>query len=262
MRTEGTVFRPRLFGVPQGTDARLNFRATDCAWRLIWEIETLDQPVEFMFVPDLLTHVVFDLRGTIEVEPFVIRSLLSPVRLACPPHSHLLGVCFFLWDSTDWFHFENEGLGTYGWPRKNLTGTDLVYFFLLSRARPGTTEHRAADRYLSWFEDEMNRLNTEHAGIFRHLGKPTEMALASGYSDRQLRRLQRRHAGIGPKDIDRIARFQQQLAQLQDNGRLDILTYSDQAHAIREFREFSSMTPGHYLKHYYLDRNLQSGTGA
>lgn len=253
-----TPFHPRLFGVPRESGANLSYRTAPGPWRTIWCLKTSDHPFQFTFVPDLQAHVIFDLHGTIETVPFVVRPALSPVRLQCEPGSFLMGVGFLLWDCSDWFLMNDNEPDGRGWLSKEQSWADLVYFFLLSRLQTAPIETHHAANYLAWFENEMERLDSEHTGLFRRLGEPLEMALAASYSPRQLRRLQRQHAGVGPKDLHRITRFQRQLARLQDEGVLDALGYSDQAHAIREFRKFTGLTPGQYMKQTQIGRNVQS----
>ncbi len=65
---------------------------------------------------------------------------------------------------------------------------------------------------------------------------------------KQYGRLFREYVGINPKEYGRIARFQQALRMMQLGSRdyADIAYangYSDQSHFIRDFRQFSGMTP-------------------
>ncbi len=61
-------------------------------------------------------------------------------------------------------------------------------------------------------------------------------------------------AGVTPKLFSRICRFQRALCTLSGNGHVDLTTvamsceYFDQAHFIKEFKEFSGLTPGEYLQ--------------
>jgi AraC-like DNA-binding protein len=80
------------------------------------------------------------------------------------------------------------------------------------------------------------------------------VAADTGLSRRQLERLFLRDVGLPPKQLARIARFQRALRILEhdagpargiraahDSG------YADQAHFIRDFREFAGCTPTHHL---------------
>lgn len=73
-------------------------------------------------------------------------------------------------------------------------------------------------------------------------------------SERSLERLFRVNIGMSPKLYSRVCRFQASLASMRSNG-FDKLSdisyghgYADQSHFIREFREFSGVTPNAWLK--------------
>ena len=75
-----------------------------------------------------------------------------------------------------------------------------------------------------------------------------ELASVAGVSGRQLERRFLRDVGLGPKQLCRILRFQQVLRFVeQDNAGWSAVAvdcgYYDQAHLIRDFREFARQTP-------------------
>lgn len=75
-------------------------------------------------------------------------------------------------------------------------------------------------------------------------------------SDRHLRRIFTENIGFGPKEYCRFVRLQEALSEMVANPKLNIshyirnLTYSDQAHFQRDFREFTGITPRSFLKAY------------
>lgn len=79
-----------------------------------------------------------------------------------------------------------------------------------------------------------------------------EVAEAAGLSQRRFIELFRRHVGMGPKVYQRVQRFQRavRLAHAGRRVRWSELAlecgYYDQSHFVRDFREFSGMTPGEY----------------
>ena len=84
----------------------------------------------------------------------------------------------------------------------------------------------------------------------RHGGVAVErMARAAGVSRQHLTRLFRENVGISPKQYCRLARFQAALAYAPRRAETDWaqaavqLGYADQSHMIREFRQFSTLTP-------------------
>jgi AraC-like DNA-binding protein len=80
-----------------------------------------------------------------------------------------------------------------------------------------------------------------------------QLARLAGVSRRQLERRFLAAVGVGPKRLARIARFQHLLARIrvasagQWSGLAIACGYYDQAHLIRDFREFAQCTPSEYL---------------
>ena len=80
------------------------------------------------------------------------------------------------------------------------------------------------------------------------------VAHEAGVSTRHLERLFTREIGLGPKELGRLRRFQRLAARVSGETppRWASLAvecgYHDQAHLIREFREFAGVTPGAYWR--------------
>jgi AraC-like DNA-binding protein len=79
----------------------------------------------------------------------------------------------------------------------------------------------------------------------------SELRAALGWSPRRLTARFRAEVGLAPKAYQRVRRLQGALRGLHDAARrgADIaaeLGYFDQAHFVREFREFTGLTPGQY----------------
>jgi AraC-like DNA-binding protein len=74
-----------------------------------------------------------------------------------------------------------------------------------------------------------------------------------GLSPRHLSRLCRERAGVGPKLLGRLTRFQRVLRELEQGARprwagmAQRHGYFDQAHLGRDFRTFAGVSPGRYL---------------
>lgn len=87
--------------------------------------------------------------------------------------------------------------------------------------------------------------------IFAAGGSIAVSALANriGVSDRRLERHFKHSVGISPKMFSRIVRFQSVVRSVQNASSADVLEvaldlgYYDQSHLIRDFREFSGITP-------------------
>ncbi|HAS43325.1 MAG TPA: hypothetical protein DCS93_22790 [Microscillaceae bacterium] len=80
-----------------------------------------------------------------------------------------------------------------------------------------------------------------------------EISRKTGYSQRYFIQLFKQHMGIAPKKYQRLHRFQQALAHLNQTPQASFadLVYQchfyDQAHFINEFKHFTQLTPGQYL---------------
>jgi AraC-like DNA-binding protein len=84
--------------------------------------------------------------------------------------------------------------------------------------------------------------------------RPAAIASAVGMSHRQLSRVFRERLGFGPKSLIRLGRFQRALRSLESHGRRSVAEvavrtgYYDQAHLTRDFRQFTRIGPGSYLR--------------
>ena len=79
-----------------------------------------------------------------------------------------------------------------------------------------------------------------------------DVALQSGLSPRQFRRVCVQHTGVSPKLLARVLRFRKALAQVQSQAgpHADVAAdcgYFDQSHFIAEFQRFAGQTPADYL---------------
>jgi AraC-like DNA-binding protein len=97
---------------------------------------------------------------------------------------------------------------------------------------------------VTWAADQFSR--------YPESARVTELADEAGLSLRRFNELFTREVGINPKSFVRIRRFQTALAHMQA-GRITDWTslavesgYADQAHFIRDFKEFTGLTPTTY----------------
>jgi AraC-like DNA-binding protein len=78
------------------------------------------------------------------------------------------------------------------------------------------------------------------------------LAEALGYSQKYLIAQFREHLGLPPKTLARVMRFESAVRTIRSEHRPDWAQivvdcgYYDQAHLIREFKQFAGMTPGEY----------------
>lgn len=133
---------------------------------------------------------------------------------------------------------------------------------------------RSADQSLAILERELARrfrprfeLHPQVRGAlqeFHHHAEEVDISRAvenSGLSSRRFIELFRRHVGATPKVYRRIQRFQRALRVMQKQTWVDWSDfaveggYYDQSHLIRDFRQFSGLTPTMYfrLQREFLD---------
>jgi AraC-like DNA-binding protein len=138
-----------------------------------------------------------------------------------------------------------------GWLRERLCEAELsaerfqlLQQALLSRLSQSVEKHYAVSAALELFGN--------------NLARPTVRAAAKylGLSERRFIQVFKTEVGVTPKLFSRIQRFQQTRAFIQQNHSPDWATlaldfgYFDQSHLIREFLEFSGVSPTDYLKRY------------
>jgi len=117
----------------------------------------------------------------------------------------------------------------------------LLQEALVSRLRHGVDQHYAVSAALEMFG--------------KNQGGPRvrETAKYLGLSQRRFIQVFKAEVGMTPKLFSRIQRFQRTRAFIQQNLSIDWadlaleLGYFDQSHLIREFIEFSGLSPTHYL---------------
>jgi AraC-like DNA-binding protein len=84
----------------------------------------------------------------------------------------------------------------------------------------------------------------ERAGGLVDVG---DLAREAGMSERQFRRVCLAKTGLTPKFLARVLRFRTAAARVENSRAVDLALdcgYYDQAHLIRDFREFAGRTPG------------------
>ena len=105
--------------------------------------------------------------------------------------------------------------------------------------------------------ERLRRLRGIHPAVaaalerFRHTTNVAAVVRDTGYSHRTLAEQFRRTMGIGPKAYQRIRRMRRLLQRIGDTPWSDLAAeagFSDQAHFVREFHQFTGATPTAYLR--------------
>ncbi|MFK7736783.1 MAG: DUF6597 domain-containing transcriptional factor [Pirellulaceae bacterium] len=109
-----------------------------------------------------------------------------------------------------------------------------------------------------WLEQHMDVSLTPQPAILDAIEaiaeNPSQSTLAecvqrSGFSQKHLIQLFKKHTGLRPRDLQRILRFSQALTSIQEGHPVSWTTlsldcgYTDQSHLIRDFKNFSGFTP-------------------
>src|SRR5215469_12322742 len=129
----------------------------------------------------------------------------------------------------------------------------LLQEALLNRLRHGVEQHYAVSAALEIFEKDQ-------AGP-----RVREAAKYLGLSQRRFIQVFKAEVGITPKLFSRIQRFQQTRALIQHNPSINWaglavdLGYFDQSHLIREFLEFSGLSPTDYINRHkhFIEPSIQ-----
>jgi AraC-like DNA-binding protein len=117
----------------------------------------------------------------------------------------------------------------------------------------------AAERFLAGTEDRAAKstavLAAAVAAVMRSRGRArlADIARSSSWSPRQLQRRFRDQVGVGLKTLSRIARFQELLRRLREGPAARWTDHAlaagfyDQAHLVRDFREFTGQSPSRFV---------------
>lgn len=92
--------------------------------------------------------------------------------------------------------------------------------------------------------DEINKVD----GIIN----VNELSHTIGYTPRYINRLFNRDIGLSPKTFSKIIRFQNVLLALGKNQQISTIAadmgYYDQSHLLKDFKQFTGISPGNYRK--------------
>ncbi|WP_437326313.1 helix-turn-helix domain-containing protein [Sorangium sp. So ce381] len=188
---------------------------------------------------------------------FVIGARDESTRMVSRGLSRVLGVRFHPWHALSLLEHEADVRGCC-----TIVGSGL--HALSQRVGPllESGDHDAALRLVEGWLLARRRVarraeaTVEAAGLelYASNGGARVGALAErlGLSVRQLERQFKRAAGLSPKVLARLIRFSRATERLELDPGVSLtalafeLGYADQAHFIREFRAFTSMSPGAY----------------
>jgi AraC-like DNA-binding protein len=222
-------------------------------------------------VPDGRPELILNLGATFEAlrdgewqaqpQCFLVGQITAPLLLRATPSSHFVGV-----------RLRPGGAAQLlGIPAQELTGCtvplDELGLKQLAEMRDTGDIEKALlrrQRRKDPLTDEAVRLLSGSLGV-------AEVAARLGVSSRQLERRFQAQVGISPKLFARIRRFQRVFPAIENEGAgwVDAAAgcgYYDQAHLIRDFREFAGEPPaallaGDELARHFLSHFSKTGAG-
>ena len=219
-------------------------------YQSVWQVtQAPTQPGQFRFVPDLSVHLVFDLSGLLDVEPFLIYTGMGYIDLDLPAGVELLGMQFAVWEALRLRQETVSETDTYD-VTIDSDWAHLIYFTLLDARNDGLQDDQSLALlgvFRQWIDASLRKDFSTH---FFQMTRHPEAAQALAYSERHERRLYRELTGLSPAQFRRVARFQTALQRIRAEGVLSWDEYYDQAHFTREFKEFTGLTPAVFLDQY------------
>lgn len=235
----------------------------ECFWALEGDPpppDTRPEPI----LPDGCVEVVLncaspflqhdDSSQSLQPRNFIVGQMTRPILISPTGPVHLIGIRFHPGGTAPFFRL----------PMHELTNQVIEFNAVAGKLGTKLVSNTAALNGIAQKVSALERLLTKHLlksrddfhtqrianWIVRRSGMASvdEIARASGLSSRQLERRFLRDVGIGPKLLSRILRFQQVFRAVESNQpswselALDC-GYYDQAHLIRDFRQFTRQTP-------------------
>ena len=228
-------------------------------WCRVWECVGSAETTQLTLMPDLCVHLAFDLAGLIEVEPFLLNPNPDRLTIDVPPDSHLVGLSFLLWDAAD--IRQGSGAAAEGILLRSVSvDADWAFFlyFELLELRNRLSAEFNLDSVLTPFaryiaaslQGDSRKRSLMLDGLNGlDIGHKNGHGQSSSYSKRHRRRIYRDFIGLSPKQVQRIARFQRLLKSLEAGHEPEFSDYYDQAHAIKEFKRMTGMTPVEYQRY-------------
>jgi hypothetical protein len=217
--------------------------AEDAPWRQIWRAQNDGrESVTLRLVPDLSVHLVFDVSGLVDVEPFLLQTGLAHVDLVLPAGVELIGVQLPVWDGLP---LRDAALDEPVFAvRFDAQWVDWIYYMLLEARNAGRDafDALASDRAFGEITHDA-AIRQDLRQHFVQVAHATAEDAALAYSDRQQRRLYRELTGLSPAQFNRVLRFQNSLQTLLTTGTAGMDGYFDAAHCAKDYKALCGLSP-------------------
>lgn len=213
----------------------------------IWILDqTNASSLTLRFVPDFNLHLVFDLSGTTDVEPFLVYAGKSYTDFEIAPNTRWIGMQFRIWNGSALVERQDPSRATY-YAQFDADWVNLIYFWLLEARNRGIAIHDSV-RSLKKFKAFIDAtLNEDFDKNFFEIAAAATHKTSLAYSERHQRRLFQKLTLLSPVLFKRIARFQSAYQIMLQKQEISWDGYYDQAHFIRDFKQFTGFTPGEFL---------------
>lgn len=232
----------------------------DSTYKNIWSIENNSKQKSILrIIPDLTLHLVFDLSGTTDIEPFIFYASKTFLDFEIKPATQWLGLQFNIWQGAKLIE-KTEKITTTYYAQFDADWVNFIYFWLLDAKNKNIRLHDSL-KALNKFRKIIDAsLNTDFEKNFTLASKPyTSASLSSNpqfglvYSERHQRRLFQKITMLSPILFKRIIRFQEAFKLITKNKTLNWEAYYDQAHFIKDFKQFTGYTPKMFLDLFLVD---------
>ncbi|MBN8580796.1 MAG: AraC family transcriptional regulator [Anaerolineae bacterium] len=213
----------------------------------IWALDQTDtSTLTLRFVPDFNLHFVFDLSGTTDVEPFLVYAGKSYTDFEIAPGTRWIGMQFKIWDGSALVERQDPSRATY-YAQFDADWVNLIYFWLLEARNRGLAIHDSV-RSLRKFKAFIDgTLNEDFDKNFFEIAAASAHKTSLSYSDRHQRRLFQKLTLLSPVLFKRVARFRSAFQIMLQEQEIRWDGYYDQAHFIRDFKQFTGFTPREFL---------------
>ncbi len=185
----------------------------------------------------------------------------GPIDTEAPDGNALLGIAFHAHGAFPWLGPELQEVREQVLPLADLIGNSVMA--LRERLLNVTDVAQRFKLVQQWVMARMSDKQVVHPAVLwslRQLNQSqgrtsiAQLALETGYSRKHLVDLFQRQVGMSPKALARVLRFRGALTLLQGASSVpwaalaDQCGYYDQAHLSNEFRAFTGLAPGDFVR--------------
>jgi AraC-like DNA-binding protein len=192
----------------------------------------------------------------------------GPIDTEAPHGNALLGIAFHAHGAYPWLGAELAEVREQVLPLAELIGNSVLA--LRERLLNVSDVAQRFGLVQQWVVARMSDRQVVHPAVLWSLrqlnqsqGRSTiaQLAMETGYSRKHLVELFQRQVGMSPKALARVLRFRGALTLLQGASSVpwaalaDQCGYYDQAHLSNEFRAFTGLAPGDFVRKQQPDRH-------